>query len=156
MARVVTIPIGPLFMGGGCRGLIHVIKQGDTLYKLGKQYHVSVSSIMYANPYVNIYNLQIGDELCIPVAPPRPVPVQPMPLPARPIPLSPEPQPEVPEEMSRTIPQPGDVLPEMSRSASRPSDVMPEMSRTMPQPVEVMPELPRSMFQMDEPEDREI
>ena len=24
---------------------------------------------MYANPYVNIYNLQIGDELCIPVGP---------------------------------------------------------------------------------------
>lgn len=95
MARVVTIPIGPLFLGGGCRGLIHVIKQGDTLYKLGKQYHVSVSSIMYANPYVNIYNLQIGDELCIPVAQPRPLPSEPMPLPAgaRPVPISPAPQP---------------------------------------------------------------
>ena len=22
---------------------------------------------MYANPYVNIYNLQVGDELCVPV-----------------------------------------------------------------------------------------
>lgn len=68
MARVVTIPIGPIYMGGGCRGLIHVIRQGDTLYKLGKQYHVSVSSLMYANPYVNVYNLQVGDELCIPSA----------------------------------------------------------------------------------------
>lgn len=67
MARVVTIPIGPIFTSGPCRGIIHVIEKGDTLYKLGQRYHVSVSTIMYANPYVNIYNLQIGDELCIPV-----------------------------------------------------------------------------------------
>lgn len=69
MARVITIPIGPIFTSGPCRGLIHVIQRGDTLYLLGKRYHVPVSSIMYANPYVNIYNLQIGDELCIPVGP---------------------------------------------------------------------------------------
>lgn len=50
-----------------CMGMIHVIKQGDTLYNLSRQYHVSVSELMYANPYANIYNLQIGDELCIPV-----------------------------------------------------------------------------------------
>ncbi len=67
MARVVTIPIGPIFTGGPCRGIIHVIEQGDTLYLLGRRYRVSVSSIMYANPFVNIYNLQVGDELCIPV-----------------------------------------------------------------------------------------
>ena len=69
MARVVTIPIGPIFAGGSCRGIIHVVEQGDTLYLLGKRYHVSVSGIMYANPYVNVYNLQVGDELCIPVGP---------------------------------------------------------------------------------------
>lgn len=67
MARVVTIPIGPIFTGGSCRGMIHVIENGDTLYLLGKRYNVSVSSIMFANPYVNVYNLQVGDELCIPV-----------------------------------------------------------------------------------------
>lgn len=69
MARVVTIPIGPIFTSGPCRGIIHVIEKGDTLYQLGQRYHVSVSRIMFANPYVNIYNLQIGDELCIPVSP---------------------------------------------------------------------------------------
>ena len=69
MARVVTIPIGPIFTGGPCRGIIHVIEKGDSLYLLGRRYNVSVSSIMYANPYVNIYNLQVGDELCIPVGP---------------------------------------------------------------------------------------
>lgn len=51
-----------------CRGIIHVIQKGDTLYLLSKKYHVSVAQIMYANPYVDIYNLTIGDELCIPVS----------------------------------------------------------------------------------------
>ena len=51
-----------------CRfGFIHVIEQGDTLYKLGKRYGVTVSALLFANPWVNVYNLQIGDELCIPV-----------------------------------------------------------------------------------------
>ena len=82
MARVITIPIGPIFTSGPCRGIIHVIRKGDTLYLLGKRYHVPVSSIMYANPYVNIYNLQIGDELCIPVGPqPREWEEEEMPVP---------------------------------------------------------------------------
>ena len=50
-----------------CRfGFIHVIEQGDTLYKLGKRYGVTVSALLFAIPWVNVYNLQIGDELCIP------------------------------------------------------------------------------------------
>lgn len=49
-----------------CRGVYHEVQKGDTLYKLGQKYHVSVSSIMYANPFINIYNLQIGRKLCIP------------------------------------------------------------------------------------------
>ena len=68
MAReIITIPIGPIYTGSPCRGIIHVIENGDTLYKLGKKYHVSVSQLMFANPFVNVYNLQVGDELCIPV-----------------------------------------------------------------------------------------
>lgn len=68
MARTVPIPIGPIYAGGPCRGLVHVIQKGDTLYRLGKQYHVSVTQLMFANPFVDVYNLQIGDELCIPAA----------------------------------------------------------------------------------------
>lgn len=52
-----------------CNGMIHVVKEGDTLYKIGKMHGVSVSALMYANPYVNVYNLQIGDELCVPIYP---------------------------------------------------------------------------------------
>lgn len=51
-----------------CRGIIHIVQKGDTLYQLSKKYHVSVTKIMYANPYVDIYNLTIGDELCIPIS----------------------------------------------------------------------------------------
>lgn len=55
-----------------CRGYIHVVKSGDTLYKLARQYDVKLFDIMRLNPYVNVYNLQIGDEICIPTTPARP------------------------------------------------------------------------------------
>ena len=48
--------------------LIHVIQEGDTLYSLSRRYNVPLSALFRANPYVEIYNLQIGDELCVPVA----------------------------------------------------------------------------------------
>lgn len=57
-------------MGGDgssrCPGILHRIERGDTLYLLGKKYQVTVAALMFANPYTDIYNLQIGDELCIP------------------------------------------------------------------------------------------
>ena len=42
------------------QGFLHTVQKGDTLY------HVPLWAILYANPYINIYNLQIGDEVCIP------------------------------------------------------------------------------------------
>ena len=74
MARIIPIPIGSVYPGGECQGIIHVIQKGDTLYNLGKLYHVSVGQLIFANPFVENYNLQIGDELCIPAA------VSPMPI----------------------------------------------------------------------------
>lgn len=50
-----------------CSGVIHVVKKGDTLYKLSKIYKVRLSDIISANPYINVYNMQPGDEVCIPV-----------------------------------------------------------------------------------------
>lgn len=74
MARIIPIPIGQVYPGGECGGVIHVVQKGDSLYGLGKLYNVSVGQIIFANPFVDIYNLQIGDELCIPAAiPPTPV-----------------------------------------------------------------------------------
>ncbi len=49
-----------------CKGVIHRIVEGDTLYRLSKMYGVRLIDIMKENPYVNIYNLQIGEEICIP------------------------------------------------------------------------------------------
>ena len=54
-----------------CRGVLHIVAKGDTLYKIGKKYGAPVSRIMYANPYVDVYNLQEGDEICVPVMTPR-------------------------------------------------------------------------------------
>ncbi len=47
--------------------LIHVIQEGDTLYSLGRRFNIPLSALFKANPYVDVYNLQIGEELCIPV-----------------------------------------------------------------------------------------
>ena len=55
-----------------CRGILHIVKKGDTLYKIAKKYGVPLSRVMYANPYVDVYNLQIGSEICVPVMGPRP------------------------------------------------------------------------------------
>lgn len=52
--------------------LMHVIQEGDTLYSISRRYNVPISVLFRANPFVEIYNLQIGDELCIPVMQPIP------------------------------------------------------------------------------------
>lgn len=49
-----------------CKGLIHKVKKGDTLYKISKMYDVRLVDVLRENPYVNVYNIQIGDEICIP------------------------------------------------------------------------------------------
>lgn len=54
-----------------CDGYVHVVKQGDTLYKIAKMYDVKLIDLMRLNPYVNVYNLRIGDELCVPSMPDR-------------------------------------------------------------------------------------
>ncbi len=52
-----------------CVGFVHTIEKGDTLYLLGKKYHVSVTALIYANPYVDVYDLHEGDQICIPKYP---------------------------------------------------------------------------------------
>ncbi len=53
-----------------CNGMVHVIKQGETLYQLSRRYRVPLPLILRANPYVDVYNLQVGQEICIPVVRP--------------------------------------------------------------------------------------
>jgi len=61
-----------------CNGRVHTIKEGDTLYKISSMYRTPLALILRANPYVDVYNLQVGEKLCIPggfdnnTKPPRP------------------------------------------------------------------------------------
>lgn len=77
-----------------CNGMIHVIKSGDNLYQLSRKYRVPLALILRANPYVDVYNLQPGQEICIPMnRPPAPGP-RPRPMPGRPGPMPDRPRPE--------------------------------------------------------------
>ena len=50
-----------------CDGMTYTIKQGDTLYGISRKYDVPLAVILRANPYVDVYRLNIGDTICIPV-----------------------------------------------------------------------------------------
>lgn len=66
-----------------CNGIRYIIRQGDTLYKISRTYRVPLALILRANPYVDVYNLQVGDEICIPLVPqfiPPPAPGAPNPF----------------------------------------------------------------------------
>lgn len=56
-----------------CEGKVHVVKEGDSLYKICKMYDVPLALVMRANPYVDVYNMQVGSEICIPVIMERPM-----------------------------------------------------------------------------------
>ena len=45
---------------------VHIVKPGDTLYMIAKMHKVTLDAIMKANPDVDVYNLTVGTELCIP------------------------------------------------------------------------------------------
>lgn len=47
--------------------LIHRVEKGETLYKLAKYYGARLIDILKENPYVDVYNLQPGDEIKIPL-----------------------------------------------------------------------------------------
>lgn len=49
-----------------CNGEIYTIQRGDSLYSISKKYNVPLAMILWANPYSDIYNLQVGDDICIP------------------------------------------------------------------------------------------
>lgn len=51
-----------------CKGTIYKVEKGDTLYSISRKYQLKVRDLMRANPFVNVYQLRIGEELCIPVA----------------------------------------------------------------------------------------
>lgn len=50
-----------------CNGMMYTIKEGDTLYAISMKYQVPLSVLLRANPYVDVYNLQVGETICVPV-----------------------------------------------------------------------------------------
>ena len=51
-----------------CTGMIHYVKRGDTLYSISRMHGVSIDELIEVNPFVNVYNMQEGDEICVPVS----------------------------------------------------------------------------------------
>ena len=49
-----------------CRGKKYQIAEGDTLYAISRREKIPLEWILRANPYVNVYNLQVGEWICIP------------------------------------------------------------------------------------------
>lgn len=49
-----------------CKGTLHTVVKGDTLYMIAKNYKVSLNAIMDSNPDLDPYNLRIGMKICIP------------------------------------------------------------------------------------------
>lgn len=57
-----------------CDGYTYTIKKGDTLYEISRSHKVPLSLLLRSNPFVDVFNLQVGDTLCIPTrqSPSRP------------------------------------------------------------------------------------
>ena len=48
---------------GRCDGMLHEIRERDSLYKVSRHNGVTEEDIMEKNPTVDVYNLTIGDKL---------------------------------------------------------------------------------------------
>ena len=56
-------------------GTLYTIKPGDSFYELARRFNTTINALITANPEVNPTNLQLGQQICIPVAPsPGPCP----------------------------------------------------------------------------------
>ena len=55
-----------------CPGFVYTIQAGDTLFVLAQRYNTTVQAIINANPGIDPNRLFIGQQICIPVAPPTP------------------------------------------------------------------------------------
>jgi peptidoglycan DL-endopeptidase LytF len=71
-AAPMTSEIQPATCPKGTWG--YTIQSGDTLWKLSQDYVVNIQSILEVNPGINPQNLQIGSNLCIPIAQTMPAP----------------------------------------------------------------------------------
>ncbi|NMB46481.1 MAG: LysM peptidoglycan-binding domain-containing protein, partial [Firmicutes bacterium] len=73
IGQVICIPTrpapGPTPPPGCPNGFLYTIQAGDTFFRLAQRFGTTVAAIQAANPGVDPNNLQIGQVICIPVAP---------------------------------------------------------------------------------------
>lgn len=50
-----------------CNGMMYAVKSGDTLYSISMKYNIPLAILLRANPYVDVYNLQVGETICLPM-----------------------------------------------------------------------------------------
>ncbi|WP_066720738.1 LysM peptidoglycan-binding domain-containing protein [Clostridium sp. Marseille-P299] len=50
-----------------CHGIVYTVNNGDSLYRISEMFGVPLEVLLDANPYADVYNLQIGDTICIPM-----------------------------------------------------------------------------------------
>jgi len=55
-------------------GTLYTIRPGDSLFGLSRRFNISVQAIIEANPNITPTNLQLGQQICIPVATTGPCP----------------------------------------------------------------------------------
>jgi hypothetical protein len=53
-----------------CKGMVHVVNEGETLFQISRTYRIPLALILRANPYVDVYNLKPKQEICIPISKP--------------------------------------------------------------------------------------
>ena len=80
-----TICFGTIVLLSSAENSTHVVKKGETLYSLSKQYHTSVEQLAKANGLNSNSGLRIGQSLVIPGKTSTPVQVPPS-LQAKPVP----------------------------------------------------------------------
>ncbi len=49
-----------------CNGFLYTIRSGDTVYTIAQSFNTTVDRILAANPGINVNNLQVGQQICIP------------------------------------------------------------------------------------------
>lgn len=50
-----------------CDGVLYQVRRGDTLYSISRRFAVALEDLMDANPFINVYRLEPGMQVCVPV-----------------------------------------------------------------------------------------
>lgn len=50
-----------------CNGIVYIVRKGDTIFSIAGKFGVTVNDILNENKFINVYNIQPGDKICIPI-----------------------------------------------------------------------------------------